>query len=173
VPGSLDEVRRWLAGEPGAYDWNAYTRLVLLLEGDQATEAEVAEREGRLRSVLGPLTLCDARASEMLDEARPPYDVIGAHHCLDVAARDAEEFAGMTARLARWLAPGGLFLLSVTTGTTRYTVEGVPFPCLSLDSDQVQAALTAAGLDRVEQAELPVAGEEYDGVLLSAAWRPR
>ncbi len=173
VPACLDEVRRWVAAEPGAHDWRPYTRYILELEGSPHDAATVATREAALRQQVAHLSEGDARAEQMLVDPRLPYDVITAHHCLDVAARDLPDFKRMVHRLAEMLTPGGLFLLSVTTGTTNYTVDGVVFNCLDLQVDQVRESLIEACIDpqRIMHAAMPVEQEEYSGVLLSAGWK--
>ena len=173
VPASLAEVRRWIAGEPGAHDWRPYIRAILELEGSPHDDAAVAAREDALRRQMTHLSEGDARTEEMLIHRRPPYDVITAHHCLDVAARDLPDFKRMVRHLAEMLTPGGLYLLSVTTGTTDYTLDGVVFSCLDLKVDQVRESLVEAGIDpqRIAHATMPVEREEYTGVLLSAGWK--
>jgi SAM-dependent methyltransferase len=173
VPSALADVRRWAAGEPGAHNWNPYTRTILELEGAPSVNGAVADRELTLRRMMTHFSECDARTETMLDDPRPPYDVIAAHHCLDVAARDFADFQRMVRTLAELLTPKGLFLLSVTYGTTLYTVDGSVFPCLDLNAEHVREALAAAGIDpqRIWQASMPVEGEEYSGVLLSAGWK--
>ena len=173
VPGALADVRRWVAGEPGAHNWNSYTRYILELEGEPGINGAVSHREAALRQRMVHLSDCDARTEKMLHDPRPPYDVIAAHHCLDVAARDLGDFKRMVRTLAEMLTPNGLFLLSVSTGTLLYTVDGAVFPCLDLNAEQVRESLVEAGIDpqRVNQASMPVEGEEYDSVLLSAGWK--
>lgn len=173
VPNALKEVRKWIAGEPDAHDWRPYTRTILQLEGSPHDEAAVAAREDALRRRMATISEGDATTEQMLFDPRPPYDVVTAHHCLDVAARDFQDFKRMVRRLAEWLAPGGLFLLSVTTGTTQYTVEGNVFACLDLSRAQVCESLVEAGIDpsTAAQAEMAVDREEYHGVLLSAGWK--
>ncbi|HJW84338.1 MAG TPA: guanitoxin biosynthesis pre-guanitoxin forming N-methyltransferase GntF, partial [Anaerolineae bacterium] len=173
VPSALADVRRWLAGEPGAHNWSPYTRTILELEGAPGVNGAVAHREATLRQKMTHVTECDARTTTMLDESHPPYDVVAAHHCLDVAARDTTDFKRMVRTLAEMLAPRGMFLLSVTTGTTWYTVDGSVFPCLDLSAEQVRESLIEARLDpqRIYQASMPVESEEYSGVLLSAGWK--
>jgi hypothetical protein len=79
----------------------------------------------------------------------------------------------MVHHLAEWLTPGGLFLLSVTTGTTLYTVEDTVYACLDLNRSQICESLADAGIDpnTVAQAEMAVDRQEYQGVLLSAGWK--
>ena len=173
VPGALANVRRWVAGDPGAHTWTPYTRYILQLEAAPSVNGAVAQREAALRQRMTHITECDARTEKMLDDPRRPYDVIAAHHCLDVAARDLADFKRMVRTLAELLAPNGLFLLSVTTGTTLYTVDGAVFPCLDLTAEEIRESLVEAGIDpqRIYQPSMPVEGEEYSGVLLSAGWK--
>ncbi|HLF26086.1 MAG TPA: guanitoxin biosynthesis pre-guanitoxin forming N-methyltransferase GntF [Anaerolineae bacterium] len=173
MPASLNEVRRWIAGDAGAHDWRPYIRFMLELEGAPSDKAAVALRETALRRQMTHLSVGDARTPAMLEEPRPPYDVITAHHCLDVAARDFTDFKRMVTHLADMLTSGGLFLLSITTGTTLYTVDGATFPCLDLTTEQLREALSEAGMDpqRVFQAAMPIEREEYNGVILSAGWK--
>jgi hypothetical protein len=64
-------------------------------------------------------------------------------------------------------------LLSITTGTTLYTIEGTDYPCLDLTPGQAREALSEAGIDpqRIAQAVMPVDRLEYTGVVLSAGWK--
>lgn len=56
LPRNLDEVRRWLTGEPSAHDWRVYTRYVLEEERRGAPTAdEVAARESDLRGKVAGL----------------------------------------------------------------------------------------------------------------------
>jgi len=173
VPAALTEVRRWIAGEPDAHDWRPYVHHILHLEGSQNGTVGVAAREQALRRAMTHLSECDATTADMLSEPRPPYDVIAAHHCLDVAARDFADFKRMVRHLSGWLTSGGLFLLSITTGTLKYTVEGMVYDCLDLTRDQVGESLVEAGMDpqRIAFAEMPIQGDEYTGVVLSAGWK--
>lgn len=173
VPANLDAVRAWIKGEPGAFNWNAYTQLILELEGARNDANAIAQREAKLRRAITRISEGDARTSEMLADAQPPYDVIGAHHCLDVAARDLDDFKRMLSTLNNMLATGGLFLLSVTTGTTDYTVDHTVFRCLDLSETEVRDALIEAGFatDSITCASMSVQRAEYTGVLLHAAWK--
>jgi len=173
VPASLDEVRKWIAKTPDAHDWSPYSRMILELEGTSADAVAVQARETALRRAMTHLSEGDARTEAMLDEVRPPYDAITAHHCLDVAARDVPDFKRMVRHLSSMLSPGGLFLLSITTGTTRYTVDGTVFACLDLKLGEVRAALVEAGLDseRIAHVNVAVEGDEYTHMLLSAGWK--
>ncbi len=173
VPANLAEIRRWLVGHPDAYDWRPYTRLILKLEGSPNDDDAIAKREAALRRQMIALSEGDARVETMLVDPRSPYDVITAHHCLDVAAHDLPDFKRMVLRLAEMLTPRGLFLLSITTGTTTYTVDGVVFPCLDLTPEQVCESLVEAGLDpdRIEHITIPVASEEYTAMHHFAGWK--
>jgi hypothetical protein len=173
VPANLDAVRAWIKGAPDAFNWNAYTQVILELQDMPGDVAAIAQREAKLRRAITHISEGDARTTEMLVDAQPPYDVIGAHHCLDVAARDLPDFKRMLRTLSAMLADGGLFLLSVTTGTTDYTVDHTVFPCLDLSEAEVQAALIEAGFaaEYIERAAMPVERAEYSGVLLHAAWK--
>lgn len=173
VPSALIEVRKWIAGEPDAHDWRPYTRYILHLEQSPNGDVGAAARENALRRSMAHLSECDATTDAMLADPRPLYDVITAHHCLDVAARDLADFKRMVRRLAGWLAPGGLFLLSITTGTLIYTVEETQYPCLDLTQEQLHETFIETGMDpqRISVASMPIEGQEYTGITLSSAWK--
>jgi len=173
VPAALSEVQAWIARDARAHNWRPYTRYILELEGGPHHDAAANQRESTLRRAMQRISECDARTTDMLPDPQPPYDAITAHHCLDVAARDAHDFKRMVRHLAGWLAPGGLFLLSTTTGTTRYTVDGTVFACLDLSREEVSRSLIEADMDpaRLTHASMPVAGEEYTALHLFAGWK--
>jgi hypothetical protein len=89
-----------------------------------------------------------------------------------VEARPAG-FQRMVRRLAGMLAPGGLFLHSVTAGATRYIVNGTVFARLDPKLGKERDSLVEAGPDpgRLSHAKLAIEGDEYSHLLLSAGWK--
>ncbi len=171
VPASLEEVRRWLAGKPDAFDWKPYIRLALEAEGSPADEAAVQRREDEMRARLTRLMLCDAQSFQPLGPEEPVYDLVAANHCTDVAAASAEEWFQVIRNVSSLVKPGGWLIVTVTGGTRTYTVGSQKFACADLSADDVLLGLLQAGYNpaTLSVAVHAVEGQrEYSGIIAGA-----
>jgi len=174
VPANLDEIQLWLDGSPDAFGWRDYIELVLHLEGSPATPTSIDERSTRMREMVQQVSVCDAHNTGEILTRYGQYDLISAMHCTDVAAKDFEEWVTILAGLCEINTPQGWLLLGITTGSTVYTENDVPFPCLDLTAEDVKNGLARAGYN---QATLllgayqfsPEHVREYSGMILSLA----
>lgn len=173
VAASLDEVRHWLAGGPDVFDWSAYIRLSLKLEGQPITLAAVADRQAEMRRKVTRLSRCDALSATPLGQCDwPPYDLVVAQAVTDTAARNLPEWRQIIHNIGTLVAPAGWLLISVLTGTRSYLVGEKEFPYVDLSEGDIYRGYVAAGFDPesfyLERIDAPT-GRGYAGVASATA----
>jgi hypothetical protein len=174
LPGNLQHVRRWLAGEPGADDWSPFTEYVLRCEGIAVPSADlVRSRERSTRRVVSDLLLTDARRRHPLGRARAAsYDLLISGFCLDCISHSKAVWQRCMANVFRLLKPRASFVLLALRGCRAYRVGSRWFPAANLSREELESALFACGADPastdLRECELPGhAGQGYRGVLLA------
>ncbi len=174
VPESLDEVKKWLKNNPESFNWDNHIKVILTAEGTEPTEEAIRERERQMREKITELFVGDARLKNPIGDHFQLYDFVAAHHCLDVAARDQKEWLQVMKNISSLVRPGGWLAVSITTGTTTYSVGEKKFKCSDLTSSDVLQGYEVAGFDmdsfRMELMKVPQElGREYFGILAALA----
>ena len=147
LPNNLDEVQRWLAGEPKAHDWGVYVRYILEQEyGRPPTADEVTAREVELRGKVVGLHQCDIRQPHPL--GRPQvFDLVASFFCIEAVSSDRGEWELFLERLASMVAPGGSMMLAAVRRCTGYEVLGRLFPAARVDETDFLRVLPKLGFD--------------------------
>jgi hypothetical protein len=147
---NLRTVRSWSHGEPGANDWNLFTRYILRAEGRKAAQdREVLQREQRTRWVIGKLFGTDARLRYPLGQGYTEhYDLLVTGYCLDCISGSQDVWRNCMRNVMSTLAPGGSLFLNALWCCSAYQVRDHWFPCSDVDVDDVYACLIDNGFER-------------------------
>lgn len=173
VPSSVEEVQRWREASQESFDWGAYIRLALEMEGSFPTPEAVSHREALMRHKLTLLTTCDARSSTPLHGGLSQYDLVSAQHCLDVAASHESEFIEICRNVESLVRPGGWFLVGITTGTSVYTVGRKKFSRANLKAEELPQTFITLGYDILLFESMAVPdGREYKGIAMCLGRKP-
>jgi len=180
VPASLQEVERWLANDPTAFDWTDYTNTVLAIEGHTPTNSMIQQRLAQTRQKITRLISGDALANAPLGPSAPAYDLVTAHYCTDVAAATFEEWVQIMKNISTLVKPGGWLVIGITTGATSntfvYNGPAVSFDCVDLTPDDIRRGYEIAGFDikslYLEPFTLPD-NREYSGQINAMACKLR
>lgn len=177
-------VSAWLAADPSAFNWRAFTEAILTLEGREATPAAVAAREALVRSRVTAVLACDVTSRPALTIARelgnshhqpPQYDVLCTNLCLEAVARDAAEWQAYLQNITPLLRPGGMIMMSTVRRGSSYPVGARLYPIAYLDERDVHDGFIAAGFApesiaiQIIPSDHPV--YPYDGLMLASAVR--
>jgi hypothetical protein len=174
LDANLDEVKRWLMGEPSAFDWSEYVKLTLTLEnGAQPDAQSIAQREAVVRQRVTRLLRCDASKSPPVDSALL-YDILVTNYCLDGATDDYEQWRSFFHNVMTMLKPGGILLLSALKGANDYIVGEHRFPAVYLTENDLMEALIEEGFEpqSIHMESLPAADvptRTYEGVMMVVA----
>ena len=149
LPANLEAVRQWCVDDPGAFDWRAFTREVLICEGarDPSTD-DIDARESLVRERLTCRLLGDAHLRHPLGDAYSHrYDCVVSCYCADSATTNKHDWFRCLHNITSLLAPGGLFVVAALRNCSFYRVGDVQFPSPAIDEHDLQRALAMLGLD--------------------------
>jgi hypothetical protein len=174
LEANLAEVRRWLAAEPGAFDWNGFIRAALEIErGEPGAPADVERRAALIRSRVTHLARCDASRTPPLDYSHLPYDVVLSNFCAESATADHAQWQSFVFNIASLLRPGGWLVLSALKGATHYSVGASCFPAVDIAEDDLAELLEECGFPRkqLELRSVPAdrPTRDYQGLILALA----
>jgi hypothetical protein len=170
VEANLREVETWIKASPAAFDWKDHIRLALEAEGLPVDQNAIIKREADMRRLITKIMVCDAQAPNPLEPYHFSYDLVTAHHCTDVAATNVDEWFQVIKNVSSLVRPGGYLLLSVTTGSTSYTVGDKVFHCVDLTPTQIEKGYCLSGYDPVSihiQTHRNELQREYSGIIMA------
>lgn len=173
LPANLEAVRRWLAAEPDAFDWEPYIEMTLEEEHMPVTSAAVAHRAADMRRKVTRLLRCNALDTAPLGPHTQKYDLVVAQTSLDAMSADIAEWKWVMGNVSRTLvAPEGRLLVSLVSGVEGYSVGDKNFPVLPLTVDDVYQGYVDAGFRadtfQIETMTAPDA-RDYVGLISAVA----
>jgi hypothetical protein len=177
LEANLDEVRRWLAADPAAFDWDEFIAKALELEtGAACTDADVLRRATEIRERVTRLLPCDAARSPAVAGLRTPYDVVLTNFCAESATSDLGTWRRYMANIVSLLKPGGWLVMSALEGATRYSVGPRSFPAVDISERDLVDLLVENGFPRqgIQLRSVPAdrVTRDYKGLVLAAAQKP-
>ena len=149
LPANLEAVRRWCMEETGAFNWNAFTREVLIYEGvSDPLEADIQAREQLVRDKLTRRFIGDARLTRALGETNTyRYGCVVSCYCADSAASNKHDWFRYLQSITSLLAPGGRFIMAALRNCNSYRVGDICFPAARVDEHDVRRALALLNFD--------------------------
>jgi hypothetical protein len=151
---NLHEVSLWRSSSPEAHVWDAYTKLVLELEGLPSGERAVKERNELTRGLITQLLHCDIKNEEVITPFRT-YPLVASFYCVEEVGISDEHWNRVLGHLVRLVAPGGWLMLVSLRDTDFYLVDGpngepLRYPCARVSEEGTRAALERLGFDPAE-----------------------
>ena len=149
-------LRKWLDGEPDAFDWSPYfSHVVVNLEGKE--EEEARKIEGQVRKLVRATVHCDINQDPPIERGFDDlYDVVMVSLVLEGTARSQEGYCSSLSRLARLVKPGGaIFYYGVENKFCYYTVGDRSFPAVYVDDQLTMSAFVDAGFGDVTLTKAP------------------
>lgn len=179
LPENLAEVRRWLAGEPEAFDWNTWLTGMLALEEAEsagannaalaagadraATHSALAARTALMRRIIASLKPGDIRLRHPLADGTD-YDLVASYYCLECVGLGRAMWAECLANLCRMVRPGGVLFLGALRRARFYHVFDREFSVSLIDEHDFAAELPRLGFPasglRIEVAPVPEFAEQ-------------
>ena len=171
LPANLDEIQRWLDGDPDAHDWRPFVRYTLECEGPTApTDEEIRSREELTRAKITRLLQVDARHPAPLPEQ---YGTVVSAYCADSATADRATWQTYMRHISGLVRPGGTFITAALRRSQAYLVGGKPFPSANVDEHDLDAVLAGGFPARTIEVRELAAQEShgYAGIVLAWALR--
>jgi len=141
---NLEEIRRWLRGDPGAFDWSVFLdgeRGVLAAEGRRL--GTLAERCARMRSQI-QVRPCDLRGDLPLGQPAQ-YPLVTSYYCAEWVIPTAAGWRDTMRRASSLVAPGGWLFLAGVHATEFCVMNGRRVPCARVTEAEVRGVLADLG----------------------------
>ena len=174
LPANLEEVRRWLAKAPSAFDWRDFVRRAIELETEApCSNADIARREDEIRRLVTRVMRCDASRTPPIEGVEGPYDVVVTNFCAESATSDRWQWRAFVINIVSLLKPGGVLIMSALKGAGSYAVGSRRFPAVDIAEDDLIELLeeTGFGPKQIELRSIPAdrPSRDYDGLMLAVA----
>lgn len=178
LPANLAAVRQWCRAEPGAFNWHAFTREVLICEGIiDPGETVIQAREQLVREKLTRCLIGDARRHHPLGEHHTcKYECVVTCYCADSATANKHDWFRYLQHTTSLLAPGGQLIVAALRNCSSYNVGQHQFPSARIDEHDLRRALTLLGFDMssaiLQVCETPEqAAFGFESIVLASARR--
>jgi hypothetical protein len=133
---NLEEIRRWLRADPGAFDWSVFIageHGVLAAEGGRG--GSLADREALLRARVR-LLACDMR--EPLPLGKPvQYSLVESCYCTEWVIPTIAGWQDTMRNVVSVVARGGWLFLVGVHATDYCMINGLRVPCAHITKDDV------------------------------------
>jgi hypothetical protein len=152
LPANREEVRRWLAKDDQAHDWNAFAYETLALEGNlQPSPVDIAAREDETRQRTTSIWAADAGERDPLGpEKRGYYPLVTTHYCAEGATHDKDTWRLYMENIVSLVRPGGTLILSACGAADFYCVGTRLFPCAGVTAEEIISCLHANGFRNLD-----------------------
>ena len=139
---NLDEIARWIRGESGAHDWQAFVRHTLQCEGvAEPALSDILERQHLTRGKISELMEVDVRHDRPLGPAQTHYATVVSAYCACSATADFGTWQVYMRRIMSLVRPGGTLLVAALRGTHSYFIDGKAFPSPCIDEEDMREIL--------------------------------
>jgi hypothetical protein len=146
---NLDEIRRWVRGDPDAFDWSIFIgaeRGVLDAEGGAGgAGGSVAEREALLRARIH-LMPCDLLESLPLGKPAQ-YPLVASYYCAEWVIPSITGWEATMRKVSSLVARDGWLFLAGVHATDYCVIGGRRVPCARVTGDDVHRVLGELGFD--------------------------
>lgn len=170
---NISEVRRWLQGDPSAFNWREFVKATLELESNSDhTQQAISQRESLVRQRVTRLFKCDANNILPIDDPQV-YDTLVTNFCAESVADCWEQWRKFFRNIVSLLKPNGFLLLSALKGATCYPVGEMLLPAVSIREGDLIQALIEEGFDAgsivIESIPADRPSRQYEGLILVMA----
>ena len=143
---NLEEIRRWLDQEPGAFDWSVYFGGEHgVLDVEDGRGGSLAEREALLRARIH-LTRCDLRESLPLGKPAQ-YPLVASCYCAEWVVPEISGWRETMRNVTSLVASGGWLFLVGVHATDYCMINGRRVPCARITEHDVRGLLGDLGFD--------------------------
>jgi NNMT/PNMT/TEMT family len=159
LAANLDEIRLWQRGDEGAFNWDAFIRRSLEIEGiEKVTQDDIQSRSALLREKLTYFGFCDAFSNPpLLWKPDQSYDVVQVNFVLESITSSLEKWEMALQNIISLLKPQSTLILSALQDSTYYTVHDKRFPAVNIDETLLMSVLIKYGFreENIEMTSVP------------------
>ena len=175
LEANLEEVRQWIRGDEGAFDWSHFIKTALVLEGRDYSSQSLKTRTEAIRTRITRVMRCDAHLPDPIKEKHPQYDVLVTNFCAESATDDRDEWRKFVSNIATLLKPSGQLIMSTLKGADSYSVGKETFPAVYIMENDLFQTLTDVGFEQesihIESVPADRSSRHYQGLMMTTARR--
>jgi hypothetical protein len=143
---NLEEIRRWLRGDPDAFDWSVFIGGERgVLDAEDGRGGSLAEREALMRARIHVMT-CDLREPLPLGEP-VQYPLVTSYYCAEWVDPTIVGWETTMRRVSSLVSSGGWLFLAGVHATDFCVVNHRRIPCARVTADDVRRVLGELGFD--------------------------
>lgn len=144
---NLEEIRRWVHREPGAFDWSVFIGGEGgALDAEDGSGGSLAEREALLRARMN-LIRCDLL--ESLPLGKPiHYPFVSCYYCAEWIIPTVPGWRQTMRNVTSLVASGGWLFVAGVHATDYCMISGRRVPCAHITGDDLRGLLDDLGFDR-------------------------
>jgi hypothetical protein len=141
---NLEEIRRWIRGDPGAFDWSIFLGGARgVIDAEDGRGGTLAEREALLRDRIR-LMRCDLRDS--LPLGKPvQYPLVTSYYCSEWVIPSAAGWQETMHKIAALVASGGWLFLMGVHATEFCVINKRRVPCARITTEALHHVLSVTG----------------------------
>lgn len=143
---NLEEIRRWVRGEPAAFDWSVFIGGDNgVLGAEEGRGGTLAEREALMRARINVM-LCDLR--EALPLGKPvEYPLVISYYCAEWVIPSLAGWQETMRKVGSLVAREGWLFLAGVHATEYCMINGRRVPCARITEDALRRAFDELGFD--------------------------
>jgi phenylethanolamine N-methyltransferase len=173
LPQNIREIKKWIANEPGAFDWTYWAQYILGREGDLHGNEHAGVKFSKVRSKIRNIFKGDATINwPTSGEEGKRYDLLVSLFCAESITDSKEEWKRNLHNILKLAAPGGTILISALRNCSGYKVGKSNFPATPINEIDLKDAIQESSLDvqgvEIQVKEVPDCKEAgFDSILLA------
>jgi hypothetical protein len=172
LPQNLAEIRKWLDGDQDAYNWDAFIRGTLAIEGNRSPSLRAVQARKRLvRRRVHHLLPCNIKHTSPLGSNQTTaYPLVTAFFVADSVASRKSDWYRYMANIATLVEPGGSLLIAALRNTHYYRVGRALFPSAMVNQHDVERFYLSQGFEAldIQVAYVPELRDEgFESIILA------
>ncbi|MBX4189629.1 hypothetical protein KW785_03510, partial [Candidatus Parcubacteria bacterium] len=173
LESNLAEIKKWIAEDTSAHDWDPYLRGELEIEGTRPSIEAVEERASLLRNRIKEILHCDIFLEDPL-ALNKKFPLVTSFYCADSATHSKEAWFLAVQNISSLVEPDGWIIMSALERAGHYKVEDRKFPSAQIIGSDVEDALRYAGFkpDSIVVQTVPISEwqkEGFGGIIVARA----
>ncbi len=165
-----NEVKKWVFGEPEAFNWDECFEAVLRLEHREVNKQAVEDKKSLLRGKIKSFVKCDIFQEKPIGDFKVPFDVVSVNFCPESIDDGKEAFLLAMDNIAGLVKPNGWLVMTLLKKGRFYTVGNHVFPVFPVDEDLMSEVLKERGFKEIQMSSINTNPEYgYDALLAISA----
>ncbi len=145
VQANRDEVKSWLANQPGKFNWRRFIQYVLRLEKASVSSRSVQHREQLLRTKVRSVSSANAHLDQPLGKPVESYDIVSTNFVAESITHHRSTWKKILRHITNLVKLKGFLVLTAIIGAESYKVGSSTFPATPISSTELSKTIVRLG----------------------------